>query len=191
MASLAAASLVFRQSNPAYATRLLNKAIALYGDISTVDQQGSYSNIKQTGCRNLGDPDVVRSAVVVHPLSIDPNTCRLACTAAAGWASGRQRDGQRRQYWLLCGSKIVASFRVSLSRLSFLPLSQLAGGVQLPHCGLLGDSVTADNGGVGSSPDQACMLSVSFLFLMFEVSVAFCSRWAACGCRCADPWATA
>ncbi len=61
VAALAATSLVFRQSNPTYATRLLNKAVALYGQISTADNEGSYSNIAQPDCRNPGEPDVVRS----------------------------------------------------------------------------------------------------------------------------------
>lgn len=59
VAALAAASLVFRGSDPAYAGRLLGAALGLYGEISDADNRGSYSNNVQEDCRNPGDPDVV------------------------------------------------------------------------------------------------------------------------------------
>ena len=59
VAALAAASLVFRGSDPAYSGRLLGAALGLYGEISDADNRGSYSTIVQEDCRNPGDPDVV------------------------------------------------------------------------------------------------------------------------------------
>ena len=59
MAALAATSMVFKQSDPAYATQLLTAATNLYAAVSATSNLGSYYNIPQPDCRNAGDPDTV------------------------------------------------------------------------------------------------------------------------------------
>ena len=148
VAALAAASLVFRGSDPAYAGRLLGAALGLYGEISDADNRGSYSTIVQEDCRNPGDPDVVTALGSMLSMPSCGRICRALDGRGWGLTMARGTRSVIRGGCLM-NATMARAFQLCIHRL--LLHSQSIGGGRLPLCGSYERVLAADDGGIGGS----------------------------------------